>query len=55
MNHIKAYETHLRESGKSIKTIESYTGDVAGYIRFLAVSSVAGSLAKVPDAVNFSE
>ncbi len=35
MEYTKDFETYFRNNGKADKTIESYTGDVSGYIRFL--------------------
>ena len=35
MEYTKDFESYLRNNGKADKTVESYTGDVAGYIRFL--------------------
>jgi len=35
MDHIKAFESYLRNNGKADNTIESYTGDITGYARFL--------------------
>lgn len=35
MEHIKAFEIYLRDNGKAEKTIESYTGDMKGYIQYL--------------------
>ncbi len=35
MSTIKAFEDHLREDGKSEKTIESYIGDLRGLEAFM--------------------
>ena len=35
MEYIKAFETNLREQGKAEKTIQSYTGDVMGFVKYL--------------------
>jgi len=32
---VAAFRRHLREDGKSVKTVESYTGDVAGFLSYL--------------------
>ena len=35
MEYIKTFETNLREQGKAEKTIQSYTGDVMGFVKYL--------------------
>lgn len=35
MENIKTFETKLRKQGKAEKTIQSYTGDVGGFIKYL--------------------
>lgn len=41
MEYVKTFETYLRESGKAEKTIESYTGDIKGYIRYMTEKGIA--------------
>lgn len=40
MNHIKAFESYLSNNGKADKTIESYTGDVKGYLRYISDKNI---------------
>lgn len=40
MEHINAFENYLRNNSKADKTIESYTGDVRGYIGFLSKKGI---------------
>jgi integrase/recombinase XerD len=40
MNHIQAFESYLSNNGKANKTIESYTGDVKGYFRYLSDKNI---------------
>ncbi|WP_281817955.1 site-specific integrase [Vallitalea longa] len=36
MDYIKSFGEYLFENGKANNTVKSYTGDVKGFIRFLA-------------------
>jgi len=36
MNYIESFESHLREQGRAEKTIQSYTGDTSGFLKYLA-------------------
>jgi len=40
MDYIKSFSQYLLDNGKADKTIESYTGDIKGYIRFLGVRGI---------------
>ncbi len=40
VNHIKAFESYLSNNGKADKTIESYTGDVKGYLRYISDKNI---------------
>ncbi len=40
MNYIQSFETYLKENGKADKSIESYTGDVTGYIRYIGKKDI---------------
>ena len=40
MDYIKAFESYLSNNGKADKTIESYTGDVKGYLRYLSDKNI---------------
>lgn len=40
MEYISIFENYLRENGKAEKTIESYTGDVRGFMGFLSLKDI---------------
>jgi integrase/recombinase XerD len=40
MYYIKAFESYLSNNSKADKTIESYTGDVKGYLRYISDKSI---------------
>lgn len=40
MKYIETFESYLREHGKAEKTIQSYTGDTIGFLRYMETKSM---------------
>ena len=41
MNYIETFKSYLREQGKAEKTIQSYTGDTTGFLKYMEFESLS--------------